>query len=82
MAETKKAKPTTKLTEIAKAKLAGKVCITDAKGVTHEFIDETAAFEAWKDRIGSLGFRRGGFFEKAAVLPADESAPKFKKAKH
>lgn len=83
--ETKKvaASVGTKLAELAEAgRLKGKVCITDAKGVTHEYADEAAAFAAWKDRIGNLEHRRGAFFEKGAPAPAtpgpvaQEEAPK------
>jgi hypothetical protein len=67
----------TKLSEIAKAgKLRGKVCITDARGVTHEYADEQAAYAAWKDNIDSLEHRRGAFFVKAAAV---EEQPKSKR---
>jgi hypothetical protein len=72
---TKQQQMGTKLAELAKAnRLKGVVCITDAKGVTHNYPDEAAAYEAWKDRIGSLEHRRGAFFVKEMV-PATPTAP-------
>ncbi len=54
----------TKLAEKAGTRaLNGPVNITDAKGVTHTFADEAAAFAAWGSRIASLEHRRGAFFE-------------------
>lgn len=65
--------------------LKGKVCITDAKGVTHEYVDEAAAMAAWGGKVGSLEHLRGAFFERAAKPAAErkrepeEQAPKSKR---
>jgi hypothetical protein len=72
----------TKLAELAKApRLKGKVCITDEKGITHEYADETAAHTAWKDKLHLLEHRRGAFFVKAdAPAPALATPSKSKRS--
>ena len=66
-----------KLAELAgTAGLRGKVCVTDVKGVTHEYADEAAATAVWDARVGSLEHRRGAFFETAAPPPPPPQAKK------
>ena len=65
----------TKLAELAGAKrLKGAVCVTDAKGVTHHYVDEAAAWAAWQGK--PLEHRRGAFFEAVAdpIVILDEPA--------
>ena len=54
----------TKLAELAGTnKLAGKVCVTDARGVTHHYKSEAEAEAAWGSKVAGLAHKRGAFFE-------------------
>ena len=65
----------TVLAELAGANtLRGKVCVTDAKGITHHYENEEAANDVWGGKVSSLEHRRGAFFEVAT-----KPAPKVEK---
>jgi hypothetical protein len=82
MAKMKEATGGTKLAELAKTtRLKGKVCITDEKGVTHEYADEAAAHAAWRDKLHLLEHRRGAFFVKAEERATSSTpAPKSRRS--
>ena len=65
----------TALAELAGANtLRGKVCVTDAKGITHHYADEAAADAVWGGKVSSLEHHRGAFFE-IATKAAPKAAP-------
>ena len=65
-----------KLAELAgTAELRGSVCVTDARGVTHQYAKEDDAEEAWGSKVDMLEHRRGAFFVAPPVVLVEDDPP-------